>query len=282
MMLEAKAVGPIVLVDGSYFIFRRFFATLKWYKFRDPDVRSDTCMGVEEFRNAILKHTLADIQDLRKRWAVQPEGKRRASRKDWEDVSVWFAVDCHRAEIWRSALVPDYKGTRERNAMMDPGCFQALYELLRDQLPLLEVDGLEADDIIALTHRRLRDRGYTGKIVCITNDNDYLQLLDEHTELYNLEKKDLRQRSCGDPRKDLLVKILVGDKSDNIRPVREKLTEKRVKDLLPLAEEEILQALTLNGDEMARFELNRKLIDFGHIPTDLVEKYNGCYDIAIL
>jgi 5'-3' exonuclease len=273
--------SPIILVDGSYFIFHRFFATLKWYKFKNKEMDDSSCMKNEEFCNAIKKHAIADLEKLRKKWATVHTGKKRLSKKDWENIPIWFAMDCCRGDIWRSSLITDYKGTRDIGRSFDPSCFEILYEIIRKEVPVFEGSKLEADDIIALTHKRLRMIGYNGLIVCVTNDNDYLQLRDENTQLYNLDGKDIGLRSCGDPKKDLLLKILLGDKSDNIAPVRKKLNEKKLKELIHLTEEDIINSLCLNEDEVKEMKLNRKLIDFSYIPMDLEEAYNSTYDIEM-
>ena len=281
LVLDRK--GPVIIVDGSYFIFHRFFATLKWYRFRNPSIDDSSCMANEEFCSAIQKHAIADLQKLRKKWASVSAGKQRLSRKDWESIPIWFAMDCHRASIWRSELVCDYKGTRDiGRAAFDPSCFEVLYERISKDVPLLRVGSLEADDVVALTHKRLREIGYDGLIVCVTNDNDYLQLLDKNTQLYNLDGKDIGKRSCGDPKKDLMLKVLLGDKSDNIAPVRTKLSEKKLRDMLDLDEEGIVAALCLNDKEKARMETNRKLVDFSCIPAALVEAYNSMHDIELM
>ncbi len=274
---------PIILVDGSYFIFHRFFATLKWYKFRNNEIDENGCMKDPDFCKAIQKHALADLEKLRKKWASVHTGKPRLSRKDWENIPIWFAMDCHRADIWRSGLTCDYKGTRDiGRAAFDPSCFEILYELISKEVPILKGTSLEADDVIALTHKRLRGMGYDGLVVCITNDNDYLQLLDDNTRLYNLDGKDIRLRSCGDPKKDLLLKILLGDKSDNIPSVRNKLSEKKLKDLINLPEEEIIKSICLNEEETALFNKNRTLIDFSYIPVGLEDAYNSNYEIEMM
>lgn len=286
-VLSVSSKGPIILIDGSYFVFHRFYATLKWYKFRNESIKVSNCMDTIEFTDAIKKHTIANIEKLRKKWANIKEGAKRKIRKDWEGVPVWFAIDCKRSNIWRTNIVNDYKATRDQNSErddFDSRVFDIIYSLLKDSIgiSMLEIESLEADDIVALTHKRLRSDGYIGKIICITNDNDYLQLCDENTELYNLDEKNIATRGCGNARKDLLSKILVGDKSDNIKPVRSKLNEKKLKDILHLTEEEILDSLHLNDSEKKLFDMNRTLIDFSYIPECLVDKYNMTYSIKFL
>lgn len=282
-VLSVDPKGPIVLVDGGYFVFHRFFATLKWYRFRNNEVDEGTCMGIEEFRAALEKHVLADIDKVRKRCCALATGKQRLSKKEWQDIPVWVAADCSRSCIWRSALTEGYKGTRDGSrAAFDPTCFEAIYTVLKDRLPVLRADALEADDLVALTHRRLREIGYEGLIMCVTNDNDYLQLMDDKTRIVNLEEKDLAARSCGSPKRDLLLKVLLGDKSDNIPPVRAKLSEKALREKDGLCDEELVGSLCLSQQELERMELNRTLIDFSRIPSHLAESYYCSHDIAML
>jgi len=41
-----------------------------------------------------------------------------------------------------------------------------------------------------------------------------------------MQGKNLALRGCGDPKQDVLIKILMGDKSDNIPPVLYKMRSK--------------------------------------------------------
>lgn len=282
LVLDRK--GPILLVDGSYFIFHRFFATMKWYKFQHPETDGTECMAQEDFCEAIQKHAIADLAKIRKRCASEITGKPRISKKDWESIQVWFALDCPRGDIWRSKHIEGYKGTRDvARPMFDPRCFEVLLQRLGGEVPLLQTEGLEADDVVALTHRRLREIGYKDWIVCITNDHDYLQLLDGKTKIWNLEQKDLGSKSCGDPKKDLLCKILLGDKSDNIPPVRPRLKEKEIRErILEMSEEDLIASLRLTDEETSRMELHRTIIDFSRIPQDRLEAFRANCDISLL
>lgn len=286
MELKISNNSPIILVDGSYFIYHRFFATLKWYSFRNKEVDAVSCLNIDEFREALIKHTKDTIINLRKTWAkkLMPE-KKKITKTDWESIPVWFAMDCHKVDVWRTELFNEYKGDRNMSESCDMRCFEMLYNYIRNDLeiPCMEIDGLEADDIIAITHKHLRSSEFTNHIVCITNDNDYLQLKDNHTSIYNLQEKDITTRSLGDPKKDLLLKIFIGDKSDKITAVRNKLTNKKMTEILKMYScvEDILNELKLTEEEQKRFELNRCLIDFSYIPENLIEKYNTIYQIII-
>jgi DNA polymerase-1 len=91
-------------------------------------------------------------------------------------------------------------------------------------IPRLEVEGFEADDVLGSLSRQLSGEGYGIKI--ITGDRDLLQLVDERI-LVNLPGKTLADARDFFP-KDVVeyfgvkpdqvvdFKALVGDKSDNI------------------------------------------------------------------
>ena len=109
---------------------------------------------------------------------------------------------------------------------------------------------------------------------------DYLQLACENVELYDLKYKKLTERksSYDNAEKDLFVKILTGDKSDNIKGVFKKCGPKtacKYFDNRELFEEK------LNSVEgaMEIYELNKKIIDFNGIPEELVKNFLEKYHI---
>lgn len=273
--------GPVILVDGSYFVIHRLFATMKWYKFKNPGV-NELSIDQEEFMTSVLKHTRDSIMKIKKKWAGVATGKTRLAKKDWENIPVWFAMDSPITEVWRTSITTEYKGTREGLSYdFDPMYFVTLQEMLGKEIPLMKVKGLEADDVVAITHKQLREKGFTGLIVCITNDNDYLQLMDDNTRLHNLCDKDIAERSCGCPKKDLLIKVILGDKSDNIPAISSRIKPKRLKELQELSVEEMIEALQLNEEEKARMEHNRRLVDFSYIPEELVKECLTTYNVTV-
>ena len=272
---------PVILVDGSYFVIHRLFATMKWYKFKNPGM-DDLAIDQEEFMASVLKHTRDSIVKIKKKWAAVASGKSRLAKKDWENIPVWFAMDSPITEVWRTSITKEYKGTREGLSYdFDPMYFISLQEILGKEIPLMKIKGLEADDVVAITHKQLRDKGFEGLIVCITNDNDYLQLMDGKTRLHNLSDKDIAERSCGCPKKDLLNKIILGDKSDNIPAISSRIKPKKLKELQALSVEEIISSLQLNEEEKARMEHNRTLVDFSCIPEELTQECLTKYTVTV-
>lgn len=144
------------------------------------------------------------------------------------------------------------------------------------------MEKMEADDIIALTKKRLRTMDFYSDIIIITNDNDYLQLLDEQTHAYNMnhDRNNLRLRSAGSPDKDLLIKILMGDRSDNIPPVRPHLGPKKALRLAMLPHDELNRYLERHNCKEA-FERNRRLVDLHAIRDDIQDVYHKNIDITV-
>ena len=138
---------------------------------------------------------------------------------------------------------------------------------------ILEGDTLEAEDCIAITTRHIIEKYPDANVWIITGDMDYRQLAHERVHLYNLKFSKLTDaKSCfKDPKKDLMCKILVGDKSDNIAPIFKgcgaKTAEKLFHDPEALAKK-------LQDKEVKKvYDLNKKLIDFDEIPKELVESF---------
>jgi len=127
----------------------------------------------------------------------------------------------HEGETFRHAIYPDYKGNRPKK----PEDLIPQLPLVRDivrafRIPALEVEGYEADDVIATLVARARAEGL--KTVIVSSDKDLMQLVDEDCVLYDT-MKGIRYDAAGVEDKlgvppgrvvDLLA--LMGDSSDNI------------------------------------------------------------------
>jgi len=309
---------PVLLIDASYFVFYRYYATQRWFMFRsqranpptEPPAPSDPV-----FLEAFAKQARNEISRLISDWGACPE-------------NTVFCCDCSRGAIWRTAVflqnsladmglvaipvspadaalaegdeapaaeaavmeVPSsamYKGTRATPTNFYGDIFPHFYQLLRSGAlgaGLRRADGeqLEADDVVYGIVKTLREEGAAGAagaagvdVVCISNDNDYLQLLRfPNLKVYNLQDKNLAERSCGCSEKDLLVKILSGDKSDNIPPCARGIGPKTALKVAEMSDTERRSFLEKKGGAAAltTFERNRQLVDFRHIPADLLQK----------
>ena len=98
---------------------------------------------------------------------------------------------------------------------------------------LLQVDKVEADDVIGYITKKLPKNG-----TIMSSDRDYLQLINEKVDVYSPTKKKfyttktvIDEYSCS-PINFLIHKILLGDKGDNVPGVN-KLGEKTLIKLYP-------------------------------------------------
>jgi DNA polymerase-1 len=142
-----------------------------------------------------------------------------------QDKPNYLAVAFDTGRTFRDDLFADYKGTREKM----PDDLRSQIERIRQlvdalNIPRLELEGYEADDVLGSVARQISKRGFGVKI--ITGDKDLLQLVDDRIVVSLPGKsladaKDYLREDVIDflgVRPDQIVdyKALVGDKSDNI------------------------------------------------------------------
>jgi 5'-3' exonuclease len=251
----------MLLIDTSYYIFYRYYASLHWYSLRNKDVdavQNDMTEDVA-FMHAFYSHIDKDIA----KWKQKHKG-----------APILLCKDCKREDIWRMKLHPEYKGTREQAPTFRGEIFPLAYRHLeKNGMRSISHPCLEADDIAFITQEYFRSKGYSETITIVTNDNDYLQINDTHVALMNMQGKDIRTRGTGNARDDKLKKILMGDKSDNICPIMKGVGPKTVEKLLLLSEDQLLEWIkNKGGDEaVSKYENNRVLIDFQKIPDAFKE-----------
>lgn len=253
-----------LIADASYMVFYTYYAMLKFYKSyfnSDPDV--STIMNSPLFRSKFCKMFKRKIIEI-------------ATEHDIPLSNIVFAVDCDRESIWRREVYPDYKSSRSPKTEFSPKAFDVTFESIIPELvndygmQMIRVARAEADDVAGVLHRHIRNEKPDTRIVIITNDNDYIQLLDENTNIVNMAKEDISSRKSQNltASEYLTCKILCGDKSDNlpgaISRCGMKTAEKLVKN-----NEKICNILNDNADALRRFKLNRMLMDLTKIPEDI-------------
>jgi DNA polymerase I len=137
----------------------------------------------------------------------------------------YLAVSFDRGLSGREEIFPDYKGTREKMPEELAIQISRIYEVVSTfNIPVLALDGYEADDIIGTVARQAERAGVDVRIV--TGDRDLLQLLTEHVTVQLPSRRDAPDEVYDIPRfiekygvrPDQLVdmKALTGDSSDNI------------------------------------------------------------------
>lgn len=189
----------LYLLDGMALAYRAHFA------FIQRPIR--TSKGVNTSALVGFTNTLLDILE----------------KRDATHIGVAFDTS---APTRRHRDFPAYKAQREEmpedlSAALDP--IKRMVRALA--IPMLEMDGFEADDIIGTLARKAEKDGFTTYMV--TPDKDYCQLVDEHTfmlkpgrkggeaELVDLEAVS-RDWQVERPEQVIDILGLWGDASDNI------------------------------------------------------------------
>ena len=136
------------------------------------------------------------------------------------------AFDLH-APTFRHKMYDAYKGTR--HAMPEELREQVplMKEMLRAmQVPLMMLEGYEADDLLGTVSREMEEKGLQVRI--ISGDRDLLQLASDltmiripktkksGTEVEDYLASDVKERYLVTPEEFIDVKALMGDASDNI------------------------------------------------------------------
>lgn len=271
---------PFLLIDSSYVSFHRFFSTLIWYnniyqKEEENDYDwSENQIFMKYFNETYMKSLL----------------KFKAIYNVPFNQMI-IVRDCPRETIWRMSIYPEYKATRKntcsyKNKKYNIGnIFKHIYNKLYPELEelygfkIVKIDNAEADDVIAVLANKITECDKSRLIVIISNDNDYLQLVNQKTLIWSLQNKLLNTKVEMTAQEMLLRKILKGDESDNIPSLVGNMQEK---DIVELIQNKDKFEEWLNNDKHRElYENNRTLIDFNYIPSDLKDKIlNECNDIV--
>ena len=138
----------------------------------------------------------------------------------------YLAVAFDVGKTFRDAIFPEYKGTREKM----PDDLRPQIERIREMvdafnMPRLEMEGYEADDVLGSVAKIAAEQGLGVKI--ITGDRDLLQLVNERTAVYlagddqtYITDQDVIKKLGVRPDQVVDYKAIVGDTSDNIPGVK--------------------------------------------------------------
>ncbi|MHB1444277.1 MAG: DNA polymerase I [Acidimicrobiales bacterium] len=191
----------LMLLDGNSLAYRAFFA-----------LPTDMATASGQVTNAVFGFTSMLVNLLRDH---QPDG---------------VAVAFDRPEpTFRHQMADDYKAGRAETPdilRQQMGLVRQLVETL--QIPMLELAGYEADDIIATLATRARDAAV--EVIVVTGDRDAYQLVEDPwvKVLYNrrgvsdyvlYDEAGIKERTGVEPRLYPQYAALRGDPSDNIAGV---------------------------------------------------------------
>lgn len=132
-----------------------------------------------------------------------------------------------KAPTFRHKMYEMYKGTRKPMPAELHEQVPVIKEILASMnIPVITLEGYEADDILGTVGKKAQSLGYN--VVILSGDRDLLQLADEHikirlpktikgrTEIENYYPEDVMEKYMATPSEFIDLKALMGDSSDNI------------------------------------------------------------------
>ncbi len=186
--------NPLILVDGSSYLYRAFFAS------QQADLRTSTGLPSGAVR------VMANMM--------------RSLRKQYPDCHVAVVFDA-KGKTFRDDIYPAYKATRA--SMPDDLRSQVapIHQMIKAMgFPFLMVEGVEADDVIGTLARQATEKQLP--VLISTGDKDMAQLVSDHVTLIDT-MKDVKTDREGVIEKfgvppELIIDYLalMGDKVDNI------------------------------------------------------------------
>ncbi len=260
---------PIIIIDNSYYIFYRYFATISWFRRQENEIDHINIMTNKEFIIAFFKHFEADIKKLIKKFKTIRD-------------NIIFCIDCPRLDIWRNTIYEKYKQSRVKKDNFNSNIFSLFEDYLNNNnFKNCKFDNLEADDIAYLLQYKLLTLINTQhKIFIITNDNDYLQMYSNNVNIYNMQLMDLSLKIKYNPIVELNYKIIMGDKSDNISKIQNGM-KKNIAEKIALMDNQERNDYLIKNNIMDAFKLNKTLIDFREIPKTIIKNFYEFYNISI-
>lgn len=183
----------LVLVDGSSFLYRAFFAARNGFT---------TSNGIPTGASLIIARMFANLI------------------KDFKNAKIAVIFDA-RGKSFRNEIYPEYKANRP--SMPDDLRVQIEYvhAIVKAMgLPLISISGVEADDVIGTYVTKARD--YDLDVIIATGDKDLAQFVSERVKIYDSMNNEIIDSDSvfdkfGVP-PHLIVDYLAikGDKVDNI------------------------------------------------------------------
>ncbi len=184
---------PLVLVDGSSFLYRAFYGAPKTFS-NSKGIPTGVCMIISRMLQGLLKKF-----------------------KDSRFIVVFDA----KGKSFRNDIYPEYKANR--SAMPEDLILQVPYvhSIVRAMgFPLVSVEGVEADDVLG-TYATLAKKQACHTVIC-TGDKDLAQFVDDYVILYDSMKDSFTDKSGVKDKFGVNAEHIVdflalkGDSSDNI------------------------------------------------------------------
>jgi DNA polymerase-1 len=191
-MTDKKEKPSLVLVDGSNYVFRAFYAI------RDlSNSKGFPTNAVYGFTTMLMK-----------------------LRRDFHPQYLAVMFDL-KGPTFRHEAFEDYKATRKPIPEALIPQIPVIKDIIRGfSIPILEQQGIEADDIIGTLARRYAGEGM--KVIIVSGDKDMMQLITDDVVMVDTMKDKtydaaaVKERFGVGPEKVVEIMGLMGDASDNI------------------------------------------------------------------
>ena len=280
----------LIIVDGAYFSYFTLFGAVAEFQKRFPDEASIWLKPIDECDQSNLPDLLncANFKKILKEYVMKRlETVDEIAKQNFQQeidladrIDILFTMEDKLTNSFRLQLYPQYKQQRAaaKKQFKVSSARDYIVNVLFKELDVegnygyktVKVDGAEGDDIIATALLKLKDQ--YANMMLIASDRDFLQIDDiKEFDLYGKELKCILGDEEVSADDFLLGKILMGDKSDNIKQVifrcGPKTALKWTKDKAALK-----RLLKENQSYFDRYQLNEKMISFKKIPEELSNK----------
>ena len=190
---------------------------------------------------------------------------------------------------WRRDIFEQYKAKRREGRDNDDkdwesvfGLIHTIKEELRDNFPykVVQLDKVEADDIIATIIKRTHNKWFNEKYLIISGDKDFQQL-QKYPNVYQYSPIQKKFIETDSPQEYIYEHILRGDTSDGIPNFLspDDTFVNRIKQK-PVAKKKLagwIDSLMRGNDPQdfcneyhyRNYQRNQRLIDFDYIPDDI-------------
>ena len=202
-----------------------------------------------------------------------------------------IVVCCDSRKYWRRDVFPFYKSNRKKDREKSEFDWNLIFETLgkiREELKqnfpyrVLEVEGAEADDIIAVLSAR---QAVSEEVLILSSDKDFVQL-QKYPNVTQYSPIIKRYVKAEDPHLYIKEHIIKGDRGDGIPNFlsadntfalgeRQKvINSKKMTEWLQKTPEEFC----VTENMLRGYKRNQMLVDLDFIPENIKQQIVECYD----
>jgi DNA polymerase-1 len=234
----------LFLIDGSALAYRSYFAFI-----RNPLINSkgENTSAPFGFTNSMMKIL-------------------REEKPDY--IAMVFDT---KAPTFRHDIFKEYKSTRAKMPEEMESQLPRIRQIIQGMnLPVVEMEGFEADDLMGTIAQQAQKMGV--EVILVTGDKDFMQLVNKDVKILNprrtgeqieiIDDKNVQEKFGVPPDKVVDVLGLMGDTSDNV-PGVPGIGEKTAKDLIQKFG--TLEKVLANADKVKRKNVRNNLKDHADI-----------------